>query len=55
MTPVWALSSPRSSAAAFLNLLEKAKERLDGWAPALALIKRTNPAVFDGRLSTRGC
>ena len=29
------------------NLLEKAKERLDGLVCALALIKRTNQAVFD--------
>jgi hypothetical protein len=36
------------------NLLEKAKERLDGLVCALALIKRTNQAVFDYRPQWRG-
>ena len=43
-----------STAAAVLNLLEKAKERPDGSVCALALIKRTNQAVFDDRPQQRG-
>src|SRR5215467_14383699 len=42
----WAPSLPTSSAAAVLNLLETAKERLDGLVCALALITRTNQEVF---------
>ena len=50
MTPrFWAPSSPTSSAAAVLNLLEKTKERLNGLVCARALIKGTNQAVFDDR------
>src|SRR6516162_6221241 len=50
----WAPSSPTSSAAAVLNLLEKKKEHLNGLVCALALIKGTNQAVFDDRPQRRG-